>query len=279
MIKHPLQIGVGSLSVMTASTLLVASGGAAAVLPLIAYGGGLSIASLFVPANASWRNHVDTEKRRELRDQVRNQLLTKIEAVHPSSEGSSDDVDWYNAYRDYGRRYTRMRERMLALRKLAKNPESNLTEHDIERLDNATIDFLRLFYTRVTLRARMANDEGEVDAQLANIEEQLQIDQLSAVDLRRLEQAKQTLEKVRNQRDRLPIKDSAVTAQLLSMSESFEELYHRVAADPYSGSMSDYMAEVTDRLTIEEEMDLDIDAELEGVMIQAKRQAMRTTRG
>ena len=43
--------------------------------------------------------------------------------------------------------------------------------------------------------------------------------------------------------------------------------------------MSDYMAEVTDRLTNEEEMDLDIDAELEGVMIQAKRRAMRTTRG
>lgn len=274
MVKHPLQVSSGSLSVIAASGLLVASGGMAAAIPLVAYVGGLGVVSLFLPANAGFRDSVDKRKRREKRETIRSRLSQKIHMKRPRS-GDDDQVDvtWRRTYDDYKSRYSRLRERLDALRRLASNPQTRLSDHEIEKLDDASVDFLRLFYARIILRERIMSDDGEVASQLASVETQLSREGLAVADQARLKSAKLTLERVAEQRGRLPVKDAAASAQLISMSEAFEEIYHRVSTDPHSGSMSDFLAEATERMTIEEELEAELDMELEDVTARSRRRA------
>jgi len=278
MVKHPLQVSAGSLSVIAASGLLVASGGALAAIPLVAYAGGLGVASLFVPGSPGFRDNVDKKKRKEKREAVRRRLVKKIARKRPRAmDDESIEVTWRRTYEDYQDRYKRLLQRLAALKKLAKNPETRLSEHEMEKLDDATVDFLRVFYARIILRERIADDDGEIAAQLASVEGQLARTGLPRVDAVRLKTARSTLRRVAEQRARLPVKDAAAAAQLISMSESFEEIYHRVNTDPYSGSMSDYLAEATERMSIEEELELELVLELEDLSVRARQATERAS--
>ena len=59
------------------------------------------------------------------------------------------------------------------------------------------------------------------------------------------------------------------------MSEAFEEIYHRVSTDPHSGSMSDFLAEATERMSIEEELEAELDMEIQDMTARARRAAQR----
>ena len=57
------------------------------------------------------------------------------------------------------------------------------------------------------------------------------------------------------------------------MSEAFEELYHRIVSDPGSTSVSDFLAETTERLAIEEELAFEVEEEMEEIAKKARFQA------
>ncbi len=48
------------------------------------------------------------------------------------------------------------------------------------------------------------------------------------------------------------------------MAETFEELYHRVSSDPTAGSVTEYLQEATERLSIEEELAMATATEVSG---------------
>ncbi len=286
MVTHPLQVAGASASVIAASGLLAILGPLPAALPLLGYAAVAGVAGVLVPTSPAFRARVDRQKRAERRESSRRQLQNQIEWKRPRSQEKNPrfpalpdaDLTWTRTYQDLRDRYQQMRVRLRALAKLAKRARTRLASHDIERLDDATIDYLRLFYARLNIRERIQADTGEVGAQLEQIEHELRSADLTAVDRRRLEQAQATLQRVARQRSRLPGREAAIAAQLISMSEAFEEIYHRVNTDPTSGSVTDYLQEATERLTIEDELADGLELELEEAADKAKRRKQRQQR-
>jgi hypothetical protein len=153
-----------------------------------------------------------------------------------------------------------MQERLKSLRKFAASDQSTLSFYDLEKLDETTLDYLRLFYSRVHLRERMGNGDGPIHNQIGDIEEQLEQTQ-SSIDRKRLSTAKAHLVKILQRRARLPAKDTATAAQMTAMAETFEEMYHQVASNP-GGGVSDFLQDAIARMNIEEELGAAVEEEL-----------------
>ena len=108
--------------------------------------------------------------------------------------------------------------------------------------------------------------EGDQDRKIA--EKILAIDQslesTTATAVRgKLEKSRTQLERIAKRRAQLPGRDAVISAQLMAMGETFEELYHQVSADPTGAGISDFLTEATDRLSIEEELSFSVADELE----------------
>lgn len=74
---------------------------------------------------------------------------------------------------------------------------------------------------------------------------------------------------------RLPAKEATVCARLVEMGEAFEELYHRINADPTS-KVADFLSDANSRLSVEEELSLSVEDELEDLQ---RRRAAASTQG
>lgn len=251
------------LSIIAGGVLSIPMGLGFAAVPIIAFLGAQAIAALFVPSSPVFRHYIDRKRNRERRGRVREQLLKSIGEYDPLK--SRAGTAWVRSFADYQERYQRMNERLQNLRKVAKDRKSSLSESDLDKLDEATVDFLRLVRARMVLIDRMdAARSSDVDDQLKRVESELERSQ-SAVDRKRLERAKEDLERVVLRTNRLPAKDAATAAQLTTMSEAFEEVYHRIVTDPAGADVADYLREATERLSIEEELSLSVDEEMESL--------------
>lgn len=252
-------------SIILGSALSIPFGIAVAAIPLVGFLGAGTVAALFIPESPVFRHRVDQRKKRERREAVREQLVAKIQ----DAASTLDDRRSRELMR-YGEDHARMTERVKALKKLAKSSATQLSDVDVDRLDEATVDYLRLVYSRIVLWGRLeAARTDEVEAQLATIEHEL--DKAShAADRRSLERAKEDLVRILERRSRLPAQDAAAAAQLTAMAETFEDLYHRIQTDPTAG-VSDYLTEATERLNIEDELQYAVEDEL--AELGRKRQA------
>ncbi len=258
LLGHPLNLS-GFLTAITAGAILsVGFGLAPAAIPILLYVGGQAIIGLFVPSSPIFREYVNRKKRAEYREGMRAHLQEQIGQRIKRLQLE----DWEDLAR-YQQRYTQMRDRLSQLLRLASNGSSGLSTSDLERLDDATVDYLRLVYRRILLHERLhAEDARSIEQQLADIQYQLHQDH-SGVDRKRLEQAHSDLTRMLERRAGLPAKDAATAAQLITMSEAFEEIYHRVTTDPTSEGVGEFLREATERLTIEEELAMSVDEELD----------------
>ncbi|TNE87968.1 MAG: hypothetical protein EP330_16915 [Deltaproteobacteria bacterium] len=256
-------------SVILGSALSIPFGFAVAAIPLVGFVGAGTVAALFIPESPVFRHRVDQRKKRERRTAVREALIDKIQAAGEKLHGRrKDDL------MRYGEDHARMMERVKALKKIAASSRSQLSDVDVDRLDEATVDYLRLVYSRLVLWDRLdASRTHEVEEQLETIETQLE-KTTYASDKKSLERAKADLERILERRSRLPAQDAATAAQLTAMAETFEDLYHRIQTDPNAG-VSDYLSEATERLNIEDELQYAVEDEL--AELTRKRQARRVS--
>ena len=270
-----LQTGLSAVAVGAVLSLVFGAG--FLLIPPLLAGGGAAIAALFVPSSPVFRAKVDRQKRAERRERVRIHLREKIEAMAPygGSERHYHTVQSgklsRQEYDTYMQTYERMVQRLDALRKLADDSGAALTEHDVEKLDETTVDFLRLMHARMLVLERLGTDTSTIEHQLESLDKSID-DAETAVDRRRLEQARDGLGRILKSRARLPARDAALRAQLLTMGEAYEDLYHRINADPSAG-VSEYLMEATSRLSIEEELSLAVDDEMDE--LHKARQAKR----
>lgn len=269
-----LQTGLSAVAIGAVLSLVFGAG--FLLIPPLLAGGGAAIAALFVPSSPVFRAKVDRKKRAERRERIRTHLREKIENMTPFVGEQSYRVAHNGRvsrqeYDTYMQTYERMVQRLDALRKLADDSGAALTEHDIEKLDETTVDFLRLVHARMLVQERLSTDTGEIEDQLRSLEGSIE-DAETAVDRRRLEQARDGLGRILKTRARLPARDAALKAQLLTMGEAYEDLYHRINADPSAG-VSEYLVEATSRLSIEEELSLAVDDEMDE--LHKARQAKR----
>ncbi len=261
MLKSPTSL-FGLLGAVTAGALLsIPLGPAMGLIPLLGFGAAESIAALFIPSSPVFRAKVNARKRRERREQARQHLWEQIQAKVPA-----DDPHW--------EKYHRMRERLSSLETLAASRDSSFTGDMVAKLDDATVDYLGLWVAWLAMADRWSgSDAHALEARINKIDAQM--DRMeNPVERKRLQKARADLQRILDRRDRLWSQSTAVEAAMLSMADTFEEVYQRVVTNPQSAEASAELNQAVERMRIEEELDLAVDEEL-GSLFKKRQGAKR----
>ena len=263
MVTHQASVGtmLGALSI--GALLSIPMGLGIGAIPILVAVAAQSIAALFVPSSPVFRKMVDDRKRKERRTNAREHLIEQIQG-----RASENDPNWA-AYR-------RMLERLESLEKLAENRDTGLDKRMVDRLDDATVDFLGLWLAWLTLRERWDSvDERTLKRRIRQIDEELEKGHAAAVESHHLNKAKSDLEGILTRRQSLWGRAASLEAAMLAMADTYEEVYQRVMANPTASDVKVKLEEAVERMRVEEQLDLAVDAELSSVLDPKKRAAAR----
>lgn len=222
-----------------------------AALPLIGFLGATSLAALFVPGIPAFKRSIDKRRHQERRKTTRahlvSELLSRVSKEHPHWEV-----------------YQRMNQRIASLRSLAASRKSAIGESDVERLDDATVDYLGLWLARMSMGERRGflasqNLEGRIEANKKRLEA------AAPGDRKALQKALEDLERLSRSSERIEAQVAAVDAQMLAMSDAFEEVYQGVMSNPASSDASTRLQQAVERMRIEDDLGSAIDEDLEGM--------------
>jgi hypothetical protein len=222
-----------------------------AALPLLGFVGAASLAALFVPSSPTFRNRVNRRRHAERRDATRAHLLSELTArlgpEHPNFQV-----------------YARMVQRVSSLRTLVKSHKSALGFEDVERLEDAAVDYLGLWLARLSMAERRARLAGQ------NLEHKIEqtqarLTQASGAERRPLEKALEELDRLLRSQKRLEAHETSVDAALIAMPDAFDEVYQGVMQNPTSSESVERLKQAVDRMRIEDELSAAVDEDLEGM--------------
>ncbi len=258
MLKRPLNVNLGLATLAMASFLAIPFGGAGFVLPVLLFGAGEAIASMFIPSSASFRVKIDREfavrRREETSAHLRNELMRRV-----GGEG------------DRWRTYARLCERIDSLREMAKHRRSGINERDLLRLEEGCVDYLGLWLAEQSMVERQdAIDEPGVERRILEIRERIAA---GADDSRSLQKASADLEELLLRHRRLASRRAAVEAALLSLPDAFDEIYDAVVTLPAGGEGTTRLQEAIDRLRLEEELESSFGDEIREIAPYVPRHA------
>ncbi len=261
MVTHQASVG-GALAALSAAALLsIPLGLGIGALPLLGFAAAEAIAALFVPSSPVFQESVNRRKRLARREKARQHLIDEIQRRLGDSAGGHWPA------------YNRMRQHLASLRQIAENRKTSLSQRDVERLDDATVDFLGLWLARLVMQDRQQSlDRGRVERQLRDIQSQLP-NVAEPADRARLEKAAGDLERILLRRESLWSRATSVEAAMLSMVDTFEELYQRVVTNPTSGDVSVQLNDAVERMKVEEQLDLAVEAELADLFAPQRKAA------
>lgn len=115
-------------AVALGAVLSIPYGFAIGLIPVVLFVAGDAIVAIFVPNSMNFRHAVDLKYRRLRSDNVRRHLLAQLSSLYP------DDTTAWPVYR-------RMLDRVQSLRAIAAGRGGSLTDSDVERLDDACVDY------------------------------------------------------------------------------------------------------------------------------------------
>lgn len=247
MLKRPLNVNLGLAALAGATFLAIPFGLAGFALPVLLFGAGDAIASMFIPSSASFRVKIDREyaarRRAETSQHLREEIMRRAGGKHSR---------WAV--------YARLCERIESLREMAKHRRSGLNDRDVMRLEDATVDYLGLWLAEQSMIERQSSvDERNLEHRIAEITKRLDA---GADDKRSLQKARADLEELLLRHRRLASRRAAVEAALLSLPDAFEEIYHAVVTLPAGGEGGMRLQEAIDRLRLEEELESSYGAEI-----------------
>jgi hypothetical protein len=249
MLLHPTNVSAFFGSLTAAAILSIPFGLGVGALPLIAFAAADGIASMFIPSSPKFRARVDKKIRDEARHDARSHLVTEIQRrVH------SNDRGW-NGYR-------RIIEIVTSLKSAARLRDTSLSASDIERLEDAAISYLGLWLAKLVVEERRkAIDLDDILDKITDVD--VQIETVETDDeRRRLQKARGDLDRIRQRRQALDSRATAVDAAVLAMVDTFEEVYQQVVTSPTSVEVTRHLQEAVERLQLEEGLDLAVEEEL-----------------
>jgi hypothetical protein len=257
MLTHPNSV-YGLLGTLTLAAILsIPLGIGIALIPILFFGAFESIAALFIPSSPIVREMINRRKRAERREKVRSHLVEEIERRE-----SDGQFHW--------RAYHRMRERIESLNEFADARKAALSAHDVERLDDATVDYLGLWLGWLVLAERwQGTDEEGLQRRINAID--VQLEKVSGLEAKRLSKAKEDLERILKRRESMWGRATEIEAKMLAMSDTLEEVYQRVMLNPHSGDATEQLQEAVERMKVEEEIDYAVDSELEALLGNKKK--------
>jgi hypothetical protein len=95
------------------------------------------------------------------------------------------------------------------------------------------------------------------------------------VERRRLEKARVDLERILTRRKTLWGRATEVEAKMLAMTDTLEEVYQRVITNPNSDDATNQLQDALERMKVEEEIDMAVDAELDTLLRGRKASAAK----
>jgi len=246
-------INVSLSTAVLAGALSIPFGAPAALIVGIAWLAGESIAAMYVPSLSTFRAACDQRARAQRRAGIVDDLSAEIR-----SRGDSDDRNWHVL--------EQMRERISFLREIAKNRDIPLSTADIDRLDDACVDFLGLWLSHLAMEERERSvDDVSIDRRLKDIEQRL-AKQPERTEQISLEKARGDLQEMLRRHQRIGTRKAAVEAALLSIPDAVEEIYHMVISAPTSDAQADRLQDAINRLHMEESLEATVNDELGGAL-------------
>lgn len=204
------------------------------------------LAALAVPSLPSFRAEVDRALRHQSRAQRRLQLLSEL-----SNYGDTAALATYQ----------HMFNRVQALYQTAGDSRTTLTDQDVEKLEDLTVDYLGLCVVNLSLKQRKDHASDDVAAKrIASLQAQLQNNQLPEDEERQLRNALAEYTEVMNRSRRLAVRRSALEATLISMPDKMEEVYQLVITSPYATDMGSKLEDSLSRLRLAEEVAAEFDS-------------------
>ncbi len=257
--KHPGNLWGLCGALIGGSVAAIATGIAPALLiPVVAQAGLNGIMSLFLPESPVFREAIDRKKRKERREIARTHLIAEVDKRTGDGRGQAAR-NWET--------YHRMVEQLVSLQKTAKHTGTDLSLWDVERLDDTTVNYLRLWLARLTITERQAaTDVRRIKSRARDLSQRLRGDDLQPIDRNRLQRALADLEKVLERRESFDVQDSAMAAQMLAIADGFSEVYHRIMANPQGDEVGTFLNDAIARMDVGEELDFAADLELEAAI-------------
>ena len=206
------------------------------------------LAALAIPELPSFKAWADREHKHQVRNARRERLLTEL-----ADSGGTDALA----------NYQHMRNRVLSLYQTAKDSRTTLTDQDVDKLEDLTVDYLGLSAVNLSLRQRKDRaTEDTVVKRIASLQAQLQSPLLPEDEQRQLRTALAQYTEALQRSRRLAVRRSALEATLMAMPDKMEELYQLVITSPYATDMGSKLEESLDRLRIAEEVAAEFDTGL-----------------
>ncbi|MFT5356154.1 MAG: hypothetical protein ACI9KE_003377 [Polyangiales bacterium] len=252
MLKHRFNTNafLGSLAV---SLVMTIPWGMAGILPFIGYLAALTMAILTVPDHHKWREAVDTRIDRDQREAAREHLVSEIK-----KRVGDNHAYWTNYYR--------MLERRDSLAKMAAESDTAITLDDIKGLDESTVDYLGLWLARIAIHERgEAVDQRALRGRVMDLGHKLEKD-LPSADKRRLQKAKSDIENLLRRHEEMVSRDAALEANMLSMADTFDEVYQRIIANPTAReAFASELQVAVARMDAEEDMDYELEEQFDAL--------------
>lgn len=248
-----LYAGLGSLAVATLVSIPFGFGMGA--IPLVAFVAGEIIAALYIPSSVAFRDRVDQAWRSRGRAATRQRLLDEINS---RARRASDFQQTMLAY-------SRMANRVASLYSRAHDRQTRLSPRDIERLDDATIEFLYMWLASLVMDERSdAIRPLEIENRIAFLDQEIVAPKPGA-DLRQLQKARSEYVAILERHQRLLSRRRALDAAMLSMPDQMEEIYQTIMTTPLTEDVGSRLEESIAKLRLQE----DIEAELAGDVAEA----------
>lgn len=262
-------------STAAAAVLSIPFGFGIGALPLIAFVAGDAIASMFIPASITYREKIDRKYRQQARQDARNHLLDEISRRSPNGKQYDRTLNIF----------AQMRQRIDSLYRLAGDHGSQFSERDIDKLDEASMDYLYAKLALLVIEDRAASiDLKEIDERVRGIERELTAPPMGA-DVRQLQKARADYQALAARHRRMLSRRTALEAAVLSMPDQMEEIYQMIVAAPRSHELGVKLSEAVGNLRLREEIEGevadDLQSSIPGIVVplhqtNARRAAAQT---
>lgn len=248
-----LYAGLGSLA--TAALLSIPFGFGIGAIPLIVFAAGELIAAMYVPALPTFRQQVDRRHRAATRDAARTSLLAEIEGRTKRRGAFPQNLQTY----------LRLAERVTSLYRHAEARPGQLSTSDVERLDDASIEYLCMWLALLTMDERAsAINMYDIEERITALDREAKTP-APGTDLRQLQKARADYLAILERHRRMGSRKRALEAAMLSMPDQVEEIYQTIMTTPATEDGGIKLEDALAKLRLQE----DIEAELAGDLAEA----------
>ena len=155
-----------------------------------------------------------------------------------------------------------MLDRVASLYRVANDSRTRLSLRDVEKLDDATLDYLRMRLAALIIEERArAVVLKDVEARLQIIERDL-VESRPGSEQVQLQKARTEYLSLITRHRRMLSRKMGIEAAILSMPDQMDEIYQTIVTAPTGVDVDSRLAESIAKLGLEE----DLEAELEGAL-------------